>query len=67
METFLAILLALTIYVVIPVLIGLAICSIAILYDHKFNKKEKSKMVEELEKTGKETTDEKAKETIKVG
>ena len=59
METFLAILLALGIYVVIPVLIGLFICSVAILYDRKFHVKEKSA-------AGEKTSQEKMKDIMKV-
>ena len=65
METFLAILLALGIYLVIPVLIGLTICSAAIIYDRRFHKKEKTEAVKEAEKLVKETPRE--KETVSVG
>lgn len=59
METFLAILLALGIYVVIPILIGLLICTAAILYDRRYHKVEKPKAVEEAETMVKETRGEK--------
>ena len=67
METFLAVLLALGIYVVIPILIGLSICTAAILYDRRHHKVEKTKEVEEVEKMVEETSAEKSKKTIKVG
>lgn len=67
METFLAILLALGIYVVIPILIGLSICTAAILYDRRRHKVEKTKVVEEAEKMVEETPTEKVKDSIKVG
>jgi hypothetical protein len=65
METFLAVLLALGIYVVIPILIGLLICTAGILYDRRHHKVEKTEVIEEAEKIVKETTDE--KKGIKVG
>jgi hypothetical protein len=65
METFLAVLLALGIYVVIPILIGLLICTAAILYDRRHHKVEKTKAVEEAEKAVKESPVH--KENIKVG
>ncbi len=65
METFLAVLLALGIYVVIPILIGLSICTAAILYDRRRHKVEKPDAVEKPEKMVKETPDK--KESIKVG
>jgi len=65
METFLAVLLALGIYVVIPVLIGLLICTAAILYDRRHHKVEETKAVEEAEKAAKESAVN--KESIKVG
>ncbi|MBN2076247.1 MAG: hypothetical protein JW762_11920 [Dehalococcoidales bacterium] len=67
METFLAVLLALGIYVVIPILIGLLVCTSAILYDRRRHKVEKIKAVEEAEKMVKETPAEKAEENITVG
>ena len=65
METFLAVLLALGIYVVIPILIGLSICTAAILYDRRHHKVEKTQAVEEAEKMVSETPRE--KETVTAG
>lgn len=65
METFLAVLLALGIYVVIPILIGLLICTSAILYDRRRHKAEETKAVEEADKMAEEPHDE--KKGIKVG
>jgi hypothetical protein len=67
METFLAVLLALGIYVVIPILIGLSICTAAILYDRRRHKVEKSEGVEEVEKIAEEKPAEKSKKTTKAG
>jgi hypothetical protein len=66
METFLAVLLALGIYVVIPILIGLSICTAAILYDRRHHKAEKMQAVEEAEKMFEETPVEEAEKMIKV-
>jgi hypothetical protein len=65
METFLAVLLALGIYVVIPILIGLLICTAAILYDRRYRKVKKTEGFETAEKMVEETHDE--KEDLKVG
>ena len=65
METFLAVLLALCIYVVVPILIGLSICTAAILYDRRHHKVEKIKAVEEAEKIAKEIPGKQG--NIKVG
>jgi len=59
METFLAILLALGIYVVIPIFIGLSICTAAILFDRRHQKVEKTKVVKEAEKISTKTPKEK--------
>ena len=67
METFLAILLALGIYVVIPILIGLSICTAAILWDRRHHKVEKTEEVKGAEEMTGETASEKTKETIKAG
>ena len=67
METFLAVLLALGIYVVIPILIGLSICTAAILYDRRRHKVEKSEGVKEVEKAVEGAPAEKSKNTIKIG
>ena len=67
MEIFLAVLLALGIYVVIPILIGLSICTTAILYDRRRHKVEKPEGVEEVEKMAEEATAKKSKKTIKAG
>ncbi len=64
METFLAVLLALGIYVVIPILIGLLICTAAILYDRRHHKVEKTGTIEAAEKMVKENSGE--KEGVKV-
>ncbi len=61
METFLAVLLALGIYVVIPILIGLLICTAAILYDRRHQKFEKTGTLKEAEKMVEEATAEKVK------
>ncbi len=65
METFLAVLLALGIYVVIPILIGLLICTAAILYDRRHHKVEKTKAAEEPATMVKDAPGE--KEDVKVG
>jgi hypothetical protein len=65
METFLAVLLALGIYVVIPILIGLLVCTAGILYDRRHHKVEKTKAVEE-EKVVKESPAEKEEENVTV-
>jgi hypothetical protein len=67
MDTFLAVLLALGIYVVIPILIGLLICTAAILYDRRHHKVDKTKAIEESETMVEETPAEKVNETTKVG
>jgi hypothetical protein len=65
MDTFLAVLLALGIYVVIPILIGLLVCTAGILYERRHHKVEIKKAVDELEKTVKKSPVE--KEGIKLG
>lgn len=65
METFLAVLLALGIYVVIPIFIGLLVCTTAILYDRRHHKVEKTGTVKSAEKMVEETPAEKVNETIK--
>lgn len=67
METFLAILLALGIYVVIPVLIGLTICTAAILYDRRYHRNKKVRAIEEAEQLVRETPVKKVKELTKIG
>lgn len=67
METFLAVLLALGIYVVIPILIGLLVCTAGILYDRRHHKVEKTKADEEVDKVVKESPAEKEEENITVG
>ncbi len=68
METFLAVLLALGIYVVIPVLIGLFICTVAILYDRRFHKVKQNEVVEETQQILlRKPSEEKVKDTVKVG
>lgn len=67
METFLTVLLALAIYVVIPILVGLIICTLAILYDRRFYKKERDETAEEAEKMVEEPLAEKNNNTSKVG
>jgi hypothetical protein len=66
METFLAVLLALGIYVVIPILIGLLVCTAAILYDRRHHKVEKTKAVKESEKIVEEANTQKVNETVKL-
>lgn len=65
METFLAVLLALGIYVVIPVLIGLLICTAGILYSRSHHKVENTKDTEEAEDMVERTSVK--KEDAKVG
>lgn len=65
MDTFLAVLLALGIYVVIPILIGLLICTAAILYDRRYRKVGKTDVIEESEKMVEEATAEKVNGVVK--
>lgn len=71
METFLAILLALGIYVVVPVLIGLMVIGGVTMYDRRFQRQERTRAVEEAEqmvkRPAKATTTKPAKEKVLIG
>ena len=67
METVLAVLMALGIFLVIPLLIAWTICGTYLLVTHKSYKQEKARAVQESEKMIQKTSDEKTKEHVAGG